>query len=135
VPSKGWLTTGTRSGRDTIRQAARRADRVHLFIGAPACAGLLLGHDARRGSSRAGDPRDSMGARVGGRRRSRHAVRLIASSAASASRCEAIGTVVDDLVVALLAPVNGGQTVTSWRRHADRRAAVGRNADVLIQGG
>ncbi len=44
VPSNGWLTAWTRSARDTIRQAARRADRVHLFMSAPASAALLLGH-------------------------------------------------------------------------------------------
>jgi diadenosine tetraphosphatase ApaH/serine/threonine PP2A family protein phosphatase len=44
VPSNAWLTAWTRSARDTIRQAARRADRVHLFMSAPASAALLLGH-------------------------------------------------------------------------------------------
>ena len=44
VPSNGWLTAWTRSARDTIRLAARRADRVHLFMSAPASAALLLGH-------------------------------------------------------------------------------------------
>ena len=44
VPSNGWLTAWTRSARETIRKAARRADRVHLFMSAPAPAALLLGH-------------------------------------------------------------------------------------------
>ncbi len=44
VPSNGWLTAWTRSARETIRQAARRADRVHLFMSAPGSAALLLGH-------------------------------------------------------------------------------------------
>lgn len=44
VPTNGWLTAWTRSARDTIRQAARRAERVHLFMSAPASAALLLGH-------------------------------------------------------------------------------------------
>jgi hypothetical protein len=44
LPSNTWLTAWTRSARDRIRQAARRADRVHLFMSAPASAALLLGH-------------------------------------------------------------------------------------------
>lgn len=44
VPSNGWLTAWTRSARDQVRRAAKHADRVHLFMSAPASAALLLGH-------------------------------------------------------------------------------------------
>jgi len=44
VSSNGWLTAWTRHARAAIRRAARTADRVHLFISAPACAALMLGH-------------------------------------------------------------------------------------------
>ena len=44
IPSDNWLTAWTHDARETIRQAARQADRVHLFISAPASAALMLGH-------------------------------------------------------------------------------------------
>lgn len=44
VPSNGWLTAWIHDAREIIRQAARKADRVHLFISAPASAALMLGH-------------------------------------------------------------------------------------------
>ena len=44
VPSNAWLTAWVRSARDTISRAARRAERVHLFMNAPASAALMLGH-------------------------------------------------------------------------------------------
>ena len=44
VPSNAWLTAWTRNARDTIRRATRTADRVHLFMSAPASAALMLGH-------------------------------------------------------------------------------------------
>jgi hypothetical protein len=44
VPSNAWLTAWARSARDAVRRAARRADRVHLFMSAPASAALMLGH-------------------------------------------------------------------------------------------
>jgi len=44
VPSNAWLTAWARSARDTVSRAARSANRVHLFMSAPASAALLLGH-------------------------------------------------------------------------------------------
>lgn len=42
--SNAWLTAWIRSARDTIRQASRTVNRVHLFMSAPASAALMLGH-------------------------------------------------------------------------------------------
>jgi hypothetical protein len=44
VPSDAWLMGWTRNVRDTVRRASRPADRVHLFMSAPAAAALMLGH-------------------------------------------------------------------------------------------
>ncbi|MGY1810641.1 SAVED domain-containing protein [Blastococcus sp. SYSU D00669] len=44
VPSNEWLTAWVRSARDVVRRASRDADRIHLFMSAPASAALLLGH-------------------------------------------------------------------------------------------
>jgi hypothetical protein len=44
VPANEWLTAWVRSARDLVRRASRDADRIHLFMSAPASAALLLGH-------------------------------------------------------------------------------------------
>jgi SMODS-associated and fused to various effectors sensor domain len=44
VPSNSWLTAWVRSARDAVRDEARAASRIHLFMSGPASAALLLGH-------------------------------------------------------------------------------------------
>jgi hypothetical protein len=98
----GRAAAATRSGRPRAVQTLCTCSSAHRR--ARVCCSATMhgvGHPGRAIPGTAWAPGSVDGAAL------RHAVRLIASSAASASRCEAIGTAVDDLVIALLAPVNG----------------------------